>query len=423
VDALQVFTEHVNQMSHWIHQAEFIRETRGVLGDADVKMAVEQSVGKDGLGDLQRHLDAITRNGVTRAGDVAGFNKLVQHLTSGVAVGAMAFNMHSVAVQGDSALRWMAAIPIQRWWRPLMVGQWMPLIPQIWNSETIQQRVVGGSDPVSQFALKRNAMTPARLLNLVHWSFWAMTHFDGAATAFSSAIVLSDAMRETDPATGAKLTMEQALEKMDHAVGAFSQPTLVSTKSQSLASAGPMAKMLLMFAADPMLKTAIMGEAIFKDIGRDGNWEKGIRKVIAVEVWSLVSQSILNAWAHATGADDKDPDKDEPWLIRHWIRALCLAPFQGLFVLGNVTEALISAATGERFFPRGTAIGSVAADMNKVATHWDQLMGLNFDDPKFWKEVDGVLHLLSEAAGGAPAAAYGAVHHIKGAYDVIEGNP
>ena len=294
-DALQVFTEHVAQMSHWIHMAEFVVKPKACWAMPTYKLSIEQSVGNSGLGDLQRHLDAVTRNGVTRAGDVAGFNALVRHITSGVAVGALAFNLHSVAVQGDSGLRWMAAVPIQRWGRAFLVHKWIPMVLEMWKSDVVQNRVTGGMDPVARFAMERDNMTPARLLNLVNWGFWAITHADGAATSISSAIVYSDAVSQ-----GA--THEQAMDKMQEAVARFSQPTTITSKAQSLASASPAWKMLLMFASDPMLKTALAGEAIM-DV-RAGKWESGIRKIIAIEVWALMAQTILNVWAHATGADE-----------------------------------------------------------------------------------------------------------------------
>src|SRR4029077_1490655 len=105
VDSLQVFTEHLLQMSHWIHFAEFIRETRGVMNNGKAKMALEQAIGSRGLTDLQKQLDAVTRNGIVRSSEVSGINDVINHITKGVAVGAMAFNLHSAAVQGDSGLR------------------------------------------------------------------------------------------------------------------------------------------------------------------------------------------------------------------------------------------------------------------------------------------------------------------------------
>jgi len=397
VDSLEVFSEHLYQMSHWIHFAEFIRETRGVLNNADVKLALEQSIGREGMSDLQKQLDSVTRNGVVRSSDVSGINRVINHITKGVAVSSMAFNLHSAAVQGDSALRWMAAIPMQRWGNVLLAHRWLAAIPKAWHSDTVQRRVQQGTNPAVRAAMERNNLTPSLLLKAVDIGFWPINMLDGAATAVSSAIVYADSIQQG-------MTEEQALQKMDEAGARFSQPIAVTSKTQALVNSGPAMKMLLMFMADPMLKTSLAMEAMM-DIGRK-NYEQGFRKIIAIEVWALTSQFILNAWTHATGDDE---DEDDIWMFRHFWRAAILAPFQGFFVAGDIAEGITRAAFGEKVWTKEAAIQRFGRDVQKVFSHAEDLMSLDLFEPDFQKELAGLLKVTGTVMGGGFAAGTSAV--------------
>lgn len=404
VDSLQVFSEHLYQMSHWIHFAEFIRETRGVMNNPEVKLALEQSIGARGITDLQKQLDAVTRNGITRSSEVSGINDVINHITKGVAVGGLAFNMHSAAVQGDSALRWMTAIPIQRWHKAFLNHRWIAAIPTAWHSDTVQRRVMQGTNPAVRLAMERDNLTPSLLLKLVDIGFWHLNYFDGAATAVSSAIVYADAIEQG-------MTHEQATQKMDEAVARFSQPIAITSKTQALATGGASQKMLLMFMADPMLKTSLTMEGLMnisrsvrnKDVSL---LEKGIRNIVSVEVWSLVSQFILNAWSHLSGDDE---DEDDIWVFRHWLRAALVAPFQGFFVAGNIAEGLARAAFGEKWYLGQPASVRFVEDIRKTATHYEDLLSLDPLDPEFQKELSNIVKVGGVAFGGGWAAGAAAI--------------
>ena len=399
VDSLDVFEEHLHQMSHWIHFAEFIRETRGVLGNAQAKMALEQNLGNQGLADLQKQFDAVTRNGVTRASDVSGINQVITHLSSGVAVSSLAFNLHSAAVQGDSALRWMAAIPIQRWWRPLMLHQWMGQLNKAWWSPAVQRRLWEGTNPAIQQAMNQNGWTHPWLLRAVNAGFWPIRAIDAAATAFSSAVVFADAKAQG-------MSDEQAMQKMNEAVARFSQPIMVTTKSQALVNASPAMRSLLMFMADPMLKTSIVMEGML-DIRR-GAFEQGARKIIAVEIWSLTSQLILNTWSHLFG----DDEEEDGWLFKNFWRAATLAPLQGFFVAGNIAEGIISAWTGEKWWTRQPPVVRATENMVRAFTPANLEKLGDPSDAAFLKEISDILSATGTVAG--PGFAAGAALVKKG---------
>jgi hypothetical protein len=314
-----------------------------------------------------------------------------------VAVSSMAFNLHSAAMQGDSALRWMAAIPIQRWGRIFLAHEWLAHIPTAWKSDAVQQRLHNGMSPAVRFAMEESKTSPPVLLWLIDKGFWPINMLDAAATTFSSAIVYADALSQN-------MSEEQAMQKMDEAVARFSQPISVTSKSQmAVTQSGPM-KMLLMFMADPMLKTGIAMEAI--QDARAGNLESAARKLIAVEVWALTSQLIMNAWAHYGG----DEDEDDIWQFQHFWRAATLAPFQGFFIAGNLAEGVISALYGEKYFKGGTAISRIAGDAEKAVRHLKDLKDYDFNAPEFWREIDNLAKISTATVGPGWSAAYALPH-------------
>lgn len=400
-DAFEVYFEHVQQMSHWIHFAPLIRETRGVLNSANTKQALEQSIGREGVGDFQKMLDTITRNGVARSMEVGGVNKLIDRMTRGAAVGWLAFNMHTGAAQLDSAIRWMHDIPMQRWGNVLLAHRWITKIPMAWRSATVQRRVVGGMNPLVQATMKANRLSPWKLVQAVNAGFWHINMIDGAATALSSAIVYADAISQ-------KMTHEQALIRMDIAVSKYSQPTSSVSKAAGLltaSSAGTRA--YLLFMADPTLKTTLANEGLMH-IGR-GNWEIGIRRIVAVEVASLVTQFVLNAYAHflGDGAVPEGDDEDE-WMFQHFWRAAIMAPLQGWFIAGNIAEALIKWAFREGVFRRGSPADMMSDNIISITRHFDDLASMDLTSEAFWKEVGLIGRVGAVASPVAGAITTGA---------------
>jgi hypothetical protein len=415
VDALDVFEEHLQQMTHWTHFAEFIRETRGVLNGSQARMSLEQHLGNKGLNDLNKQLDAVTRNGVTRASDVAGINEVINGLSSGVAISAMAFNLHSAAVQLDSGIRWMHAIPIHRWHRALLLHQWLPQIHKAWSSPTVQRRLVSGSDPAIQHAMGENKWTHPWLLWAVDKGFLPINAIDAAFTSVSSAIVFSDAKAQG-------LSDEEAMQKMDEAVARFSQPIMVTTKSQVLVNASPAMKSLFMFMADPMLKTSLAAEGI--QAIRRGEWELGARRIMAVEAAALLSQLVVNMWSHVAGGGDGDDE--EGWWYKNFWRAALLAPLQGFFVVGNIAEGLITYAMNylfdqkEKVWPHQTAVARFGEDVVKTFSPKNLALAFDPSEEDFLKEWTNILNVaattstaLTPAGKGVAAATAVAKQAIK----------
>ena len=400
VDAMDVFREHLMQMSHWIHFAPLIRETRGVLGNAKVKQALENQIGRDGVGDLQKQLDAITRGGVARSMDVSATNSMIKHITRGAATVGLAFNMYTGAIQLDSAFRWMPAIPMQRWGQALLLHQWLPKISKMWHSDAVQNRVREGMNPQMQAGMASSKMIPSTAVLSAHLGFIHLRYLDGILTSISAAIVYTDAINQG-------MTQEQALDLMSAAVGRFAQPTQSVAKAMQLLTGNSFSQSMFMFMADPVLKTALIAEGAM-NVGRGVKTkdlalvEKGARSIIAVEVWSLISQTIMSLWASLFGDDD---DKEEAWDYHKFLRALVVAPLQGWFLAGNLFEGLVRwGVFNEKWFAPQTPMARVTQNIQSGWSRWDDLMTLDPTDPDFRKAFETVMDLIGSVSGPLASA-------------------
>ena len=348
VDALQVFMEHVHQMSHWIQFADLTREMRGVLNNVKTKMALQQQVGEKGFKDLTNQLDTIVRNGAARASDVSSVNEVLRYFARAKAISSLAFNPRTGAMQLDSSTRWTMVVPARRWIPLLVSGKWFSAIPKAWHSESVQRRLMEGMSPDVKYAMDAGNLSPTRLLQLARVGMSHIRYLDAAATTLSSAIVYADAVRQG-------FTHEQALDRMDDAVARFSQPISITSKSQIEITSSAGIKMMMMFMSDPRLKTAIMAESI-ANLRKGKDIEMSLQRIAMIEGMAILSQLVANLYAHWTS----DDDDEEMWWAQGFWHAALLAPFQDLFV-GSIAETTLALLLGGRSFARPGPAAEIAS--------------------------------------------------------------
>lgn len=395
-DAMDVFIQHLNQMSHWIHTAEMNREMRAVLTNVEAKKALKQSLGQDGYQMVLDQMDAIARNGSARATESKAVVQAISYVAAGKAITSLAFNLHTVVMQFDSALRFMFAIPASRW-VPLLVNpkSWANF-SKAWHSDTVQRRIIGGMAPDVQYAMQANNLTPSRLLALSRAGMLPINYADAFATSISAAIVYTDAINQ-----GA--SHEAALDRMDAAVARFSQPTVLAQKSGLEVTSGAAMKLFMMFMSDARLKTGILFEAV-SDLRNGRNVGMAIQRILVVEAFSLLGQLISSVYAYALSDDDDDTE----WYgdLTSYITALFTAPVQGLVFAGTMAEATFSAIFGDRMYPKADPIHGAYSKLIKAGKHLPDIMS-PFEDPEsFLKEVNNIAQATGAAAGpmaGAPA--------------------
>lgn len=410
VDALQVFLEHVHQMSHWIQFADLTREMRGVLNNADTKLALQQQLGESGFTDLTKQLDTIVRNGAARASDVSSVNEFLRYFASAKAISSLAFNPRTGAMQVDSAARWTMVVPARRWIPLLVSGKWFSAIPTAWHSPTVQRRIKEGMSPDVKYAMDAGNLSPTRLLQLVRVGMAHIRYLDAAATSLSSALVYTDAINQG-------FNHEQAMDIMDDAVARFSQPINITGKSQIEITSSSGIKMMMMFMSDARLKTAIMAESI-ANLRKGKNIEMSLQRIAMIEGMAILSQLVANLYAHATSDDD---DEDMWWAKGFW-HAAFLAPFQGFFFVGSIAETTLGLLLGGRPFARPGPAGEIASRGYQAYKHLDYLRE-GITSEKFWREIDNIMKTAGLALGPGAASVSAITNAIKpamGAYRNIE---
>jgi hypothetical protein len=409
VDALQVFLEHVYQMSHWIQFADLTREMRGVLNNVETKMALQQQLGEKGFRDLTNQLDTIVRNGASRASDVSSVNQALRYLATGQAISSLAFNPRTAAMQLDSAARWMLVVPARRWIPLLVSGKWFSAIPKAWHSTTVQRRLIEGMSPDVKYAMDAGNLSPTRLLQMARIGMAHIRYLDAAATSLSSALVYTDAINQG-------FSHEQALDRMDDAVARFSQPTGITSKSQLEITSSAGIKMLMMFMSDPRLKTAILVESI-GNLAKGKNIGMALQRIAVVEGMAILSQLVANLYAHAIS----DDDDEEMWWAKGFGRAAMLAPFQGFFLVGSIAEATIAAVFGERALGKSAPGAQIVSRATQAVKHLDYLKE-GITEENFWREVDNIMKTIGLTFGPAagPAAITNAIKPAMGAYRNIK---
>lgn len=346
-DALTVFQQHVMQTAHWVNFAEFAREAKAVINNLEVREAIRQNVSEEALQGLQKWVELLEQRGGNRARELAWLDQLFGTVIGGKAISALGFNLRTLMMQADSAMRFMFALNPREVMSALAdpVG-FVNSMPAVWNSPTIQRRLRGGMNPEAQFLFTRNAAKPGILATLSGAAMQPIQFFDAVATTFSSAIVFKSAWNEAKSA-GLTDTLAEAaaLEAMDRAVYRFSQPTGFGSKSLVENTGNSGIKMFMLFMSDPRLKTGIMLDAV-RGIAKGKNVTANIRRLVAVEAMALVSHIIASAYRDAFS----DDDDEEIWSVGGFAKALLLAPLQGFFFAGAVAETALNKLAGKGLF-------------------------------------------------------------------------
>lgn len=416
VSALDVFEEHLMEMSHWIHFAEMGREMRNVLNDMGIKQSLQQQLGEKGYRDVVSQLDTIIRGGAARASDVSPVRDLIRHVTSGTAITALGFNLHAVGMQIDSAARWALEIPLTRWVPTLLSGHLWNLesVKKVLASDAIQQRLIDKLPPGIQEGMTKTGVKANALLAAVRYGFLPLRLFDTGGTLLSGLVVYADAREQG-------LSEEQALTKAENAISKLSQPTGMTNKSQVEISSSIGVKAMSMFMSDPRLKAAMYLEA-WGNLAKGKDIGMNLQRIAIVHGFGLITQALGNVLAYAWPGDDDD-DYEKLWDWKNYLAAIAIAPTQGYFFLGALIQSAISAATGQRVYSRLTPISAFGETLlRSVKPFFGELYNAmkdpdNFKPEKFWKSIDGMISTAGVAGGPGAAGLASALRQVKRTYD------
>ena len=347
MDALEVFSQHVAQVSHWTQFAELAREVRALERNLEFREALKQKRGEGALKFFGEWAALLEERGGNKSREVAYMGRILRSLVGGKAISLLGFNLKTMAMQLDSSMRFLLELS------PRQVGAAMAdpagladAMREVWASPTIRRRLEGGMNPAVQFLFTRSANDPGVLAQLGKAAMAPVNIFDAGATTISSAVVyrarFAEALAEGMPEGMARAA---ALDAADAAVARYSQPTGFTSKSLAENTGDQLYRSFMLFMSDPRLKSAVMLDAA-RQIAAGKNVAQNLQRIAAIEVMALVSHVVASAYKDAF-SDDEDEDI---WAPGGFARALALAPLQGYFLAGTVSEVVLAKLTGTRFF-------------------------------------------------------------------------
>jgi hypothetical protein len=420
--ATQVYQQRSAEQAQWVAFAELHREMNAVLNGKNVRLSMKQENGKRLSELMSQVLDNIARGGGVNT-DAAYMKKWLGAATAGTAVASMGYNLKTIFNQFDSVTRFLYAMPLKDVMRAITNPQKvLESVPKSWNSETVQNRILQGSNPAARFALKQSGMTPSKFLSAWYGvgaaGLQPMQYGDGGLTALSSAIVYSDAHSKALAAgLSEKDADARALDAMDAAIWRFSQPVMFSAKSPVENNSGATMRLLYMFASDARLKTGIIIDAVQSIKDGKGSKADHLRRIGVVFLGAILAQTVSNVYRDIFS----DDDDDEIWTAAGYARAAALAPFQGFFLLGTAIDVGVSSVMGQRTYtnssnPLVTSVG------NAVVAGKNASDILQTDDPeKFFKELGRIARAIAVTPVTAvPAAVLNVAKPIIGAKKNID---
>jgi hypothetical protein len=417
MDALTVFWQHTAQQAHFIHYAELTREMRGVLQSADVRASLEASYGREVVQQLDQWIEAIASQGGNKSAELLVDSKLLDALISAKAISSLGGNLRTIAMQFDSALRFIFSMPSRE-----IVGAVTDIpgilksVPDVWKSDSVQRRLVNGSSPEVRYLFERSRVKPSLMMKLAEYAMLPIQYTDAFLTSISGAAVYRSAFKQAK-AAGApdEIAERQAGDAMDDAIYRYSQPVGLASRSLREVSGNRAQKIFMMFLSDARLKTALYAEAVHGLVTGTGDRGAHVRRILAVQAMAMASQVLANIYRDAF-TDDSD---DEIWNAEGFIKAFALAPLQGYFVLGAAADVAFSQLLKLKTFSdsENPLVGTVT-NAGRAASNLDDVW--NPEDPDAMLKEWNVIARSAAVAGPASAVPAVIVNLVKPVVGAIE---
>jgi hypothetical protein len=401
-DALTVLQSHIAMQSHWVAFAEVTREYRSLLSNPDVRESIRQRLGKDVLASAEMWGDQMEQRGGNKGREIAWIQNMLGAVIGGQSVSLLGYNLKSLLMQTDNFMRFFLALDSRQIGSALSDPvALMQNVRKVWKTDIIQTRLEGGATAETRFFFERFVSMFRRGAKVAEMSMMPMNYLDSAGLSVSGAIVYQAAYKDAldsgvDP-TSAEQVAKDAVEAMVYRYG---QPVLMGQKSNIENSGNAFTKAFFLFMSDPRLKMAIISDSVRGLATGRGDWKTHVRRIVAIEMMAVVSHVLATAFRDAT-SDDEDEDL---WSMGGFARALLLAPFQGYFLLGSVSDLVLSRLTEAQWFtPTQNPLIRTADTAFRAFNNLDD--AFNFDDPdalvKEWTNITRSIALTPPLA--APA--------------------
>jgi len=415
-DGLVVLQSHLALQAHWVAFAELTREYRSLLSNPEVRDAITQRYGKDILRTAEMWGDQMEQRGGNKGREIAWINNMLGAAIGGQSVSLLGFNLKSLFMQSDNLMRFYLALDTKQIANAMAdpVGL-MKAIRKVWKTDLLQTRLEGGATAETRFLFSRFVSMFRRGSNISELAMMPMNYVDSAGLSISGAIVYQSAYKDaTDSGMSPSMADQAAKDAVEAMIYRYGQPVLMGQKSNIENSGNVFAKTFFLFMSDPRLKTALLADSVRGLATGQGNWKDHVRRIVAVEMMALVSHVIATGFRDLTS----DDDDEDLWSMGGFARALLLAPLQGYFFLGSVTDLVLSRLTEAKWFaPAQDPFVRTVSTAMRAAGNLDD--AVNFDDPdalvKEWTDITRSIAVTPALA--APAVALNLVRPLVQAWE------
>jgi len=402
-DALTVMLQHIVQQSHWVEFAELAREFRSLITTPDVREAIKQSHGEKALSILESWAEQMEQRGGNKGREAAWVNVILGAAISGKAVSLLGFNLKTLGMQNDNAVRFSLSVnladAVKAMSNPVGLADAMR---EIWASDDMQNRLHGGATAEAKFLFSRYSGNLSFGARIAEASMTPLNWIDSAAMTLSTSVVYQAAFADAKKAgMPDHFARKAATDAASRAIYSFAQPVSFGQKSNIENSGNVYMKAFFIFMTDLRLKSSIIADSVRGLATGTGDASVHIQRIVAIEVMALLSHVVACAYR-----DEFTDDEDEDiWSLGGFVRALLLAPVQGYFLLGSVSEIIFSKLTSAGFFPPDSEnpLLSSAGNLTRSAKNAEDTF--DFDDPEaMFKQWNAIARALAVTpALAAPA--------------------
>jgi hypothetical protein len=418
-DALTVLQSHIAMQSHWVAFAEVTREYRSLLSNPDVRESIRQRLGKDVLRSAEMWGDQMEQRGGNKGREIAWINNMLGAVIGGQSVSLLGYNLKSLLMQTDNFMRFFLALDSRQIGSALSDPvALMQSVRKVWKTDIIQTRLEMGATAETRFFFERFVSMFRRGAKVAEMSMMPMNYLDSAGLSVSGAVVYQAAYKDAldsgvDP-TSAEQVAKDAVEAMVYRYG---QPVLMGQKSNIENSGNAFTKAFFLFMSDPRLKMAIISDSVRGLATGTGNWKAHVRRIVAIEMMAVVAHVLATAFRDATS----DDDDEDLWSMGGFARALLLAPLQGYFLVGSVSDLVLTRLTEAKWFtPTQNPLIRTADTAMRAFNNIDD--AFNFDDPdalvKEWTNITRSIAVTPPLA--APAVILNLVRPLVQAWERMD---
>ena len=352
VSCVNAYWAHSMQMDHWASFAEIMRDMKAVLLNGELGNKIDAVQGAQARTHLTKWVKDLEFDGSQDSDGAGQAQQVVSRVLGAMAQGALSYNLKTCLKQLPAMFSSMADMSPSDAMKGFIGALANPgQLAEVWQSPTIQQRLMQGMSPEMRQALTANRMKVSMLGDAVEAGMLPIGLTDAAFTTFSGGIAYMAAKKKAmKEGLSDEVVEQRALAALDKAVRRTAQPIETEQKSPWEIHANALGRMFMMFRSDPRKQIALSYMAIAKwKRGEIGMGEAAWRFGQAWVVYGIMNQVIVEflKWVMGQGDDEEELDLWDRW--KGFAVSGAMGAFSGIFGLAEVIEFIYSKLAGEKY--------------------------------------------------------------------------